>query len=267
MNHLLKIIAVIIFCMLVSLGGIPNSGMAQIAGLTLRTPPMTHALIDEGDGIIAVGLSYTRIEYPPYKVNDVTAEEVEYIEEFGFIGYGVSDMIAIGASSNPTQINVKGSDNNSNRVDTTLHSVRNYFYLIPTLSKWNKNRIALIFGKGRATYIENTDLGIEQTEYDIGTTGLVAEVFLFDEFSLVPWASWPYLIIDIDPPTINEIQDPDYGIDGIMHFGDVKISVSMAFQALETSNEVSGSDDEEESGADESETTQENYSISLSYRF
>lgn len=242
---------------------------AQIDGVTLRSPPMTHAFIESGDVLLGIGLTNTKVEDPGYQVSGVVPESVITTEQFGFLAIGLTDGLAIGVSSNPTEIDLKGTEaGTSNEVETKLKSSRTYYYIIPTLYKWEKSRIALIWGKGKAVVEENDELNREKDEYTIGTTGLFGEFYLVDSFSVVPWLSWPYLLFDISPPSINEVQTPDYGIDGIFHIGEAKLSLSLIFQALDTVDKTA-TDEEltKEDSDEEKETNQESYSISLSFVF
>ncbi len=242
---------------------------AQIEGITLRSPPMTHAFIESGDLLLGIGLTSTKVENPGYQVSGVIPESVITTERFGFLAIGLTDGLAIGVSSNPTEINIEGKNaDTNNEVDTKLNSSRTYYYIIPTLYKWEKSRIALVWGKGSAVVEENKELQRERDEYTIGTTGLFGEFYLTDSFSLVPWLSWPYLLFDINPPSINEVQTPDYGIDGIFHIGEAKLSLSLIFQALDTVDKTA-TDEElvKEDSNEENETNQESYSISLSFVF
>lgn len=246
-----------------------NNGYAQITGLTLRSPPMTHALLDEGDILVGLGLSYSKVENHVYQVENIRSESITTTEQMGFLAIAFTDRIAIAASINPTEVRIQGTSvDTSQSVDTTIKSSRNFYFIIPTFVKWEKSRIALIWGKGEAVYVENSTLGIEQSTQEIGTTGLVAEIFLMDSFSIIPWASWPYLLIDLPSFETEDIQTPDYGIEGVIHYGDIKISLTMIVQALKTSEEASGQEEDEriESSSND-EASQGGYAISLSYTF
>jgi hypothetical protein len=246
-----------------------QNAVAQIEGITLRSAPMTHAFIDSGDILLGVGLSYTKVEDPGYQVSGINPESVISSEQFGFLAIGLADSLAIGVSTNPTEIELKGTERGtSNEVETKLHSSRTYYYIIPTLYQWQKSRIALIWGKGKAIVEENETLNRDRDEYTIGTTGLFGEFYLGDSFSIVPWLSWPYLLFDFSPPSIADVQTPDYGFDGVFHIGEAKLSLSLIFQALDTVDK-SATDEElkEEDSEEEKETNQESYSVSVSFVF
>ncbi len=242
---------------------------AQVDGLTLRSPPMTHAFIDAGDFLVGIGLSSTKVENPGYRVADVIPETVTTSQKFAFLAVGLTDWLAIGVSNNPTEIEITGiKADTSTKVDTTLKSYRTYYYIIPTVYQWQKSRIAFIWGKGRATIEENETLERKRQDYNIGTTGLFGEFFLGESFSIVPWFSWPYLLFDINPPSVAEVQTPDYGFDGIIHIGEAKLSLSLIFQALETVDKSETDEDlKKEDSDEEKKTSQESYSVSLSYVF
>lgn len=240
---------------------------AQIAGVTLRSPPISHAFIDESDLLVGGGFSYSKVESPEYRVSNVTPDTIITTETLGFLAYGIFDWIAIGASTNPTSVKLEGTDADSGEdIDTTMRITRSYLYIIPTLYSWKKNRIALIWGKGQANVEENEALAISQESWTIGTTGLVGEFFLADWFSVVPWLSWPYLLFDISPLGVNEIQTPDYGLDGIIYMGDIKLSLTLIFQALDTVDKANEEEEREETKSDD-EASQESYAISFSFTF
>jgi hypothetical protein len=245
---------------------------AQVEGITLRTPPITHAFIDGGDILLGIGLSYANVENPGNRIADIVPDSVTTTEQLGFLAIGLADGLAIGASHNPTEISISGTVlNTDQKKETTLKGTKTYYYLIPTLYRWQKNRIVLIWGKGRAVIQENKTLEIAREEYEIGTTGLVGEFFLGESFSMVPWMSWPYLLFDVNPPSVAEIQTPDYGFDAILHMGDVKISLSLIFHALDTVDESTSDQDNSNNDEQDSDTqndsSQTSYAISLSFRF
>ena len=259
---ILFFLALIIYCLL------PLYDLqAQIDGITFRPPPMTHAFIDSEDVLLGIGLTQTKVENPYYQIAGVRADTLTFREQFAFLALGLSDTVAIGASYNPSEIELEGNDvETGTSVETSINSSRTYYYLIPTLYRWDKSRLALIWGKGTARVEENDTLDIEAESYSVGTTGLFGEFFLSDGFSIVPWMSWPYLLFDFFPPQVNDVQTPDYGFDGIIHAGEVKLSLTLIFQALETADETADEDEQTESGSDE-ESSQESYAISLSFTF
>ncbi len=245
-----------------------NNADAQVSGITLRSPPLTHAFIDSRDVLLGAGYSYSKVENPGYQVLNISPETITTSERTFFLAYGIFDSLALGISTNPTYYRLTGTYLDSGRdVDTTMTTTRSYFYIIPTLYKWEKSRIALIWGKGRASISKNETLGIISEEWTIGTTGLVGEFFLGESFSIVPWFSWPYLLFDIIPPTLNDIQVPDYGLDGILYMGDIKVSLTFLIQALDTVDKAAEEDDEREETDSTGEPTQESYAISFSLRF
>ncbi len=242
---------------------------AQISGLTLRSPPMTHAMLGSSDLLVGIGLGETRAANLPYHISNVQVESAVTTENFGFLAYGLTDSIAFGISINPAQIRVKGTDSStSDPIDTKINSTKSYYYFIPTIMSWDTNRIALIWGKGNATFEENSTVNIESSSQEIGTTGLIAEIYFGKNFSTILWASWPYLLIDFPSFRVAEVQTPDYGLDGVFHIGDARISLTMIFQALDTVG-VGADDDEDDpskSTSDE-ESSQESFAISFSYVF
>ncbi len=248
-----------------------STALAQIAGVEARSPPLTHALVDSGDVLVGVGLNYHKVENPRYQVEGVSPSRLVSTETFGFLAIGLMDWFAVGLSTNPTQFNVVGTrsvDGVSEKIDTNIVSSRSYYYLIPTLVKWNKNRLALIWGKGTATFMEHENLGIAESSYDVGTTGLIAEIFLIDSFSIIPWASWSYLLFDLSPPEINDMQTPDYGFEGVIHLAGLKISLTMIFTALDTVESASeDKPDESEENTVTGKTKHESYAVSFSYTF
>ncbi|MBU3916480.1 hypothetical protein KKA14_13180 [bacterium] len=246
-----------------------TTGYAQVSGLTLRSPPMTHAMLDSSDFLVGIGLSQTHVTNLPYQVSNVQVESALTTENFAFLAYGVSENIALGISANPTQIKVKGVvSGTSETVDTEIISSKSYYYIIPTLARWDANRIAFIWGKGNATFADNSKLNMEASSQEIGTTGLVAEVYLGQSFSTVLWASWPYLLIDFPSFRVADVQTPDYGLDGVLHLGDVRITLTMVFQALDTVGVSTDEDEEEPTKSTSSEdSSQESFAISFSYVF
>ncbi len=208
----------------------PTNGYSQVAGLTLRSPPMTHAMLESSDFLVGVGLGQTRATNLPYHVSNTRVESVLTTENFAFLAYGISESFTLGVSYNPTTIKIKGVvSGTSDTVDTEINSSKSYYYIIPTLMRWDKNRIAFIWGKGNATISENSTLNIEASSQEVGTTGLVAEVYLGENFSTVFWTSWPYLLIDFPSFQIADIQTPDYGLDGVLHLGGMRITLTMVF--------------------------------------
>jgi len=246
-----------------------STGYAQVSGLTVRSPPMTHAMLDSSEFLVGVGLSYSKTTNPTYRISNVEAETAIATEIFGFLAYAFTDYLALGVSTNPTEVKIKGVESSTSvNIDTKINSSRSYYYIIPTLARWNKNRIALIWGKGTANQKANTSLNIEESSYKVGTTGLISEIYLGQNFSIMPWASWPYLLFDVSPFGIADIQTPDFGFDGVLHFGNLRISLTLIFQALETIDESSDEDQTEATeSTSEKDSSQEAFAVSFSYTF
>jgi len=245
-----------------------NDTNAQIPGLTLRSPPLTHAFIDAKDILLGIGFSYSKVETPGYQILNIDLDAISTTERTAFLSYGVFDSLALGISSNPMDVKLTGTYADSGEeVETIITTTRTYFFIIPTLYKWEKSRIALIWGKGQANIHQNDTMGIVHEKWTIGTTGLVGEFFMGDSFSVVPWMSWPYLLFDISPLGVNDLQTPDFGLDAVLYLGDIKLSLTYLIQAVDTVDKASEEDEERQSTDDTGEPSQESYSMSFSLRF
>ncbi len=246
-----------------------QTALSQVAGINVKAPPLTHAIINAGEGVIGASFSYLKEENPPLKVWDIAPDFLIQSSEFGFAALGLLDNLALGTSSTLTQINIQGTQDETNKdVNIYIHETRTMYYIIPTLITWDKkSKLVLIWGKGNARILKNEDFNIEEIRYDVGTTGLITEWYLGDYFSFIPWISWPYLLMDVQPAKFNAIKTADYGIEGVIHIDGFKISLTFIAAAIASTDNALNDNEEEEENTTHGEYRQESYSISLSYTF